>query len=302
MRNSKDSAKNIIDNFIKILKQDGFEISEPQIAQFSYQANITGSDGKIKLLVYFGKKGNKVVLQGNKDLNLYQELNHKIFGAQLFNNVKNSVTEPDIYIGTDESGKGDYFGPLVVASVFTDPSFSEKLRILGVRDSKELTDQAISALAPKIKKLEGCVFDLIVINPEKYNILYNKMGNLNSMLGWAHSRALENVLAVKFAHEAISDKFGNEKYIRNALQEKGKDLLLHQVIKAEKYIAVAAASILARDSFNRWFINVNKKMKLQLPKGASNIVEKKAKEIKNKYGDEVLNKLVKLHFKTTKKI
>jgi len=124
VRNSKDSAKNIIDNFIKILKQDGFEISEPQIAQFSYQADITGSDGKIKLLVYFGKKGNKVVLQGNKDLNLYQELNHKIFGAQLFNNVKNSVTEPDIYIGTDESGKGDYFGPLVVASVFTDPSFN----------------------------------------------------------------------------------------------------------------------------------------------------------------------------------
>ena len=143
---------------------------------------------------------------------------------------------------------------------------------------------------------------MIVISPEKYNILYDKMGNLNKLLGWAHAKAIENVLSVKIAPEAISDKFGNEKYIHSSLQEKGKEIKLHQVTKAEKFTAVAAASILARDSFIKWFYRVNKQMNLQLPKGASQKVEEKAKYIKKQLGDEVLGKLVKLHFKTTKKL
>jgi len=300
--NYEHSAKILLENHLNKIKKSGLQTTEPQKAQYNFQAGIKGLDGNIKLLVYFSKKGNRVVLQGNKELQLYQKVYNLVFGDRLFSSVKTTVTEPKDYIGTDESGKGDYFGPLVIAAVFTNPSISNKLREIGVRDSKELTDQSISLIANKIKKLEGCVFDVIVISPEKYNILYDKMGNLNKLLGWAHAKAIENVLNIKIAPEAISDKFGNEKYIYSSLQEKGKEIKLHQVTKAEKFTAVAAASILARDSFIKWFYRVNKQMNIQLPKGASQKVEEKAKYIKKQLGNEVLGKLVKLHFKTTKKL
>ena len=300
--NYKQSAIILLENHLKNIRKSGLHTSEPLKAQYNYQADIKDLNGNIKLLVYFSKKGNKVVLQGNKELQLYQKVNILIFGERLFDNDKTTLTEPKIYIGTDESGKGDYFGPLVIAAVFADLSISKKLKEIGVIDSKELTDQSISIIAAKIKKLEGCVFDVIVIGPEKYNILYDKMGNLNKLLGWAHAKAIENVLNVKIAPEAISDKFGNEKYIHNSLQEKGKEIKLHQETKAEKFTAVAAASILARDSFSKWFYIVKKQMNIQLPKGASQKVEEKAKYIKKQLGNEVLGKLVKLHFKTTKKL
>lgn len=302
MPNYQQSAKKLLENNLKNIRKLGFQTSEPQKAQYNFQAEIKGNDGNIKLLVYFSKKGNKIVLQGNKELQLYQKVYILIFGERFFGNDKITLTEPEIYIGTDESGKGDYFGPLVIAAVFTDPSLSKKLKEIGVRDSKELTDESISIIAAKIKKMDGCVFDVIVISPEKYNILYGKMGNLNKLLGWAHAKAIENVLNVKISPEAISDKFGNEKYIHSSLQEKGKEIKLHQVTKAEKFTAVAAASILARDSFIKWFYRVKKQMNIQLPKGASQKVEEKAKYIKNQLGNEVLGKLVKLHFKTTKKL
>jgi len=300
--NFKESAKKILENHIKILREEGFRVSEIKLAQFNYQAEIHHTEGNLKLLIYFGKKGNKVVLQGNKELIFYQQVDNTIFGKKLFSADTPVLIEPEFYIGTDESGKGDYFGPLVVAAVCTDKSVSNELVTIGVKDSKELSEHAITSIAPRIKKIEGCVFNVIVINPEKYNLLYNKMGNLNRMLGWAHAKVLENILDVKNAPEAISDKFGNEKYIQNSLQKKGRNLNLYQVTKAEKYTAVAAASILARDSFNKWFLRANKKLKIELPKGASKKVENKAKYIVNKYGNKALIKLVKLHFKTTKKL
>ena len=302
MSNNEQSAILLINNFLNKIRKSGFHTSKPIKAQYNFQAGIKGLDGSIKLLVYFSKKGNKVLLQGNKELQLYQQVYSLIFGERLFSSVDSKISEPMNYIGTDESGKGDYFGPLVIAAVFTDASFTNKLKEIGVRDSKELSDQSISLIADKIKKLEGCIFNVIAISPEKYNILYDKMGNLNRLLGWAHAKAIENVLNLKPASEAISDKFGNEKYIYSSLQEKGKEIKLHQVTKAEKFTAVAAASILARDSFIKWFHRVNKQMNLQLPKGASQKVEEKAKYIKNQLGADVLKKLAKLHFKTTKKL
>ena len=302
MPDYKKSSKNILENHLKILNQNGYEISEPELSQYNYNADISNSEGKVKLLVYFSNKGNKVTLQGNKELGIYQRVYNLIFGENLFQSEKSISAEPESYIGTDESGKGDYFGPLIVAAVFADKSVSKRLKALGVKDSKELPDYSISSIAAGIRKLEGCIFSIVVINPEKYNILYEKMGNLNRLLGWAHAKALENILSKKIVPVAISDKFGNEKYIQTSLQELGKKLILHQETKAEKYTAVAAASILARNEFNKWFYLIKQKHKLELPKGASANVEIKAKEIKSKYGAEVLKTLAKLHFKTTKKI
>ena len=127
------------------------------------------------------------------------------------------------------------------------------------------------------------------------------MKNVNRILGWSHAKVIENLLVKEDVREAISDKFGNERLIKNSLQEKGKKINLMQFTKAEKYTAVAAASILARNRFNEWFDEQSKKNNLILPKGASKSVDDTLKGIKEKYGVGFLNDIAKVHFKTTNK-
>jgi ribonuclease HIII len=254
------------------------------------------------LHVFFGKKGNKILLQGNKELKLYKKVNEFIFGETLIPD-DNTELEPSYpYIGTDESGKGDYFGPLVVAGVYTTPAVVSELTKLGIRDSKELSDNQIINFASQLKKMNQIAFDVVQISPEKYNTLYEKFGNLNRMMGWAHARVIENLLSKCDAGEVISDKFGNDKLILDALQEKGRTVKLTQVTKAERFTAVAAASIMARESVVKWFNSQSKKYKLDIPKGSSTDVEKFAKRFLEKYGEEVLKKMVKHHFKTSNRV
>jgi len=95
-------------------------------------------------------------------------------------------------IGIDESGKGDYFGPLVIAAVFVDATTQGELKLMGVRDSKKLSDGRILELAPDIKTI--CPHSVIAIGPQKYNELYAKIKNLNRLLAWGHAKALETLL------------------------------------------------------------------------------------------------------------
>jgi ribonuclease HIII len=215
--------------------------------------------------------------------------------------AENEFPEPLHYIGTDESGKGDYFGPLVVAGVIVDSNTSVQLKKIGVKDSKLLSDNIIKKLSPVIKNIVNNKFNIIVITPKTYNNLHVKMKNVNRILGWAHARVIENLLEKEDVKDAISDKFGNERLIKDSLQENGKKINLMQFTKAEKYTAVAAASILARNRFNEWFDEQSGKNNLILPKGASKIVDDTLKGIKEKYGVGFLNEIAKVHFKTTNK-
>lgn len=302
MNTLEETAQKILDRYVVILKKENFEISEPIRNEYSYQVSINDENDRISLHVFFGKKGNKIVIQGNKELKLFKKAYDLIFGESLIPDDK-PEQEPDYpYVGTDESGKGDYFGPLVIAGVYLTPQAGKLLKTLGIRDSKELSDYQIKQLATEIKKMNEIRFDVVLISPEKYNRLYAKMGNLNRLMGWAHARVIENLLGKCDAGEVISDKFGNEKIILDALQQRGRSINLQQVTKAEKFIAVAAASILARDAMVKWFITHSKKYKLKIPKGSSLEVESTAKNILKKYGEEELNRLVKLHFKTSNKI
>jgi len=190
----------------------------------------------------------------------------------------------------------------VVAGVYLNSKSGKFLKNLGIRDSKELSDYQIKQFAVEIKKVNEIKFDVVLISPEKYNQLYEKMGNLNRLMGWAHARVIENLLTKCDAGEVISDKFGNEKLILDALQERGRSINLKQVTKAEKFTAVAAASILARESVIDWFNSQSKKYKLDIPKGSSTDVDNFAKHFLEKYGDEVIRKLVKLHFKTSNRV
>lgn len=203
-------------------------------------------------------------------------------------------------IGIDESGKGDYFGPLVIAAVFVDTRTQGELALMEVRDSKKISDGRILELAPDIKTI--CPHSVIAIGPAKYNELYAKIKNLNRLLAWGHAKALENLLERVSCERAISDQFGDERLILNALQEKGRKIILEQRTQAESDLAVAAASIVARAEFLIRLKRLSGEVGTTLPKGASPAVELAGKMVVKKHGQERLGAVAKLHFKTTKAV
>jgi ribonuclease HIII len=208
--------------------------------------------------------------------------------------------KPTGWIGIDESGKGDYFGPLVIAAVHVTPRIAEDLLALNVRDSKKISDSVIRTLAVDIKTL--CRHSVVAIGPERYNQLYEKIRNLNKLLAWGHAKALETILEQVPCERAIADQFGDERFIINALQEKGRKIHLEQRHRGEEDIAVAAASIVARDEFVRRLHRLSGEFGVPLPKGASPAVEAAARLVVHRFGQEGLAKVAKLHFKTTQKL
>ncbi len=204
------------------------------------------------------------------------------------------------WIGTDESGKGDYFSGLVVAGVMVDESTASKLKELGVKDSKRLSDSRVKVLSDSIREI--CPHSVVSIGPERYNELYSRLRNLNRILGWAHARVIENLVTQTSCELVIADKFGNKRYIEKALMEKGKQIRLEQREKAESDPAVAAASILARDGFLKELKKTGDKIGVLLPKGAGIQVEEMAQDLVKKHGEGVLGSIAKVHFKTTQKL
>lgn len=209
-------------------------------------------------------------------------------------------------IGTDESGKGDYFGPLVCAAVCVDEEGAGTLRSIGVRDSKTCTDGEIRELAEKIRELCAGKFEVIEISPERYNTLYAELTregkNLNTMLAWGHARAIEELLKKVECRVAIADQFGDERYILGKLQERGRSIRLVQMPRAEENIAVAAASVLARARFLERMGAMGKRYGMSFPRGASAAVIKAAQEFANRNGVAKLPLVAKIHFRTTAEV
>lgn len=203
-------------------------------------------------------------------------------------------------IGTDESGKGDYFGPLVVAGMYLPPGQDEVLRELGVRDSKKCTDRKVIELASLIKK--GYLHAVVAIGPARYNELYERLRNLNRILAWAHARVIENILTQVPCSVVITDQFGDEFYVRQALMKLGKKVELIQRVGAEEDLAVAAASLLARAEFLKRLEALGQEVGLELPKGSSPLAEKAGVDLVQRYGESILAKVAKKHFKLTERI
>lgn len=208
------------------------------------------------------------------------------------------------HAGTDESGKGDFFGPLVIACVFiAEKKIAESLEQAGVRDSKRIkSDKHITTLADLIRKETRGMWSLVAIGPEAYNRTYAQIGSLNRLLAWGHARALENLLEkAPECTRVLSDQFGDESLIRNALLKKGRTIRLEQRIRAESDIAVAAASILARAEFIRRLHLLGGQCARTLPRGAGGQVDAAAAELAASGGYELLNRLGKMHFRTAAK-
>lgn len=273
---------------------------ESQNATISDQLNAVWRARTPKYSAIFYNTG-KFLIQGSDVISIAQKL-EEFLGLDKtdFEAQKQEIDVPLQRIGVDESGKGDFFGPLVIAGVMVDESNIEVLRKAGIRDCKKVDDKQINKLACIIKN--NCLFSLVTINPSKYNELYAKLGNLNLLLAWGHARAIENILEKKDCGYALSDKFGDEKLIQNALMKKGCKIHLEQRCKAESDIAVAAASIIARAQFLNCLSELSTKYGITIPKGASDKVIQAAKEISSKYSKDELKNAAKVHFRTYQEV
>ena len=207
------------------------------------------------------------------------------------------------HAGSDEAGKGDYFGPLITAAVLVEPSILGDLRAAGVRDSKSLNETTIERIAEEIRQIVPHQYRRVVpLSPLRYNMFFHKVRNLNRILGWAHARALEDVVVAHPACKvALADQFGDPRYIEKGLVRRGRQVELVQMPRAERDTAVAAASILARHEFIIQMRILSARYDVRFPLGASN-VEDFARELVAQRGPSVLLDTSKTHFQTTTRV
>lgn len=304
---SKQSLQTIYDEIKQKLRDGGIDVAAYTSISYGIQFSVSIHEWSGVIRIYQNKKG---VIRND-----YSQLKNGEYSSKVVSIIEQMETEEkksDVaevglpVIGTDESGKGDYFGPLVAASVYVDEKSSKLLNFEGVRDSKKLSDKKNLELAQKIMSICNGNFSIIEISPEKYNDLYEQFikekKNLNTLLAWGHAKAIEELLSKVDCDTAIADQFADERFIQSKLQERGKKLNLIQMHKAEQNIAVAAASILARARFLEKLSKLSSEYKIDLPKGVSAAVVNNARKIFREYGEKHLRKVAKLHFKTTKKV
>jgi ribonuclease HIII len=260
---------------------------------------------KDKLTIAVYEKGPKVVIQGRGTEDFVRfRLEPDILGeAQLgYEEVFNpEMFEP--HFGIDESGKGDFFGPLVIAGVHVHLDLARQFKEIGITDSKRISsDKRIRDLAAAIRKC-GAAQSVVTIGPDRYNALFQKIGNLNRLLAWGHARVIENLCALRpECPRALSDKFADVRVLQRALMEKGRNIVIDQRTKAESDYAVAAASILAREKFIDWLHAAEKRLGVFLPRGVSASVKEAAKKIAESGGREALAAVAKMHFKTAAEV
>lgn len=281
-----------------ILANENYRFYEVPYARFAAEKNKTN--------VVFYESG-KLVLQGKGT----QEFVEFVLEPQVLQEVKlgyETILNPELLaprIGVDESGKGDFFGPLCVAGVYINESVIKRWEDAGIRDSKVIgSDKKIAELAKIIRETPGCVSTVVPIGNEAYNRLYGTIRSVNRMLAWGHARVIENLMGLRYQMNpppvrAISDQFAHDKaVVGKALMQMGREIELVQRHKAEEDLAVAAASILARNEFVSRLAAMEKRYEMKLPKGASAAVDAAAKAFIARFGVQELPKAAKMHFRT----
>jgi len=215
------------------------------------------------------------------------------------------------HAGSDESGKGDFFGPLVVCCAYTDERLSDEMIKMGVKDCKQMSDKSVLAVGAQLRHLLGPEgYAVVKLGPAAYNRLYAKMRNINRMLAWAHGTAIEELLTKRRGcNRVVVDQFApTEATIRRALKPLGKAATVEQRHKAESDIAVAAASVIARELFMRDCEAMGRDCfgegsEDRIPLGSSDPrVRALAEEMVRKNGPVWLMNHCKAHFQTTDKV
>ncbi|HDQ00359.1 MAG TPA: ribonuclease HIII [bacterium] len=270
-----------------ILEADGFILASVEHAFWQAQ--------KGRVFITFYRSG-KVVVRGKNAEEYAQNYLNPLKAKQRIHGLE-SVTDLSDWIGTDESGKGDLFGPLVVAAVFVDNKSEHQLWQLGVKDSKKMSDQKITEIAAIIRR--KFVHSVVSFSPKRYNQLYKNYKNLNKLLAAAHAQVIKILVEKTQCSVVICDQFGDKSLIQTSLNIT-KPITLIQKTGAEENLAVAAASIVARQQFVRSLSDMSLKYGIVFPRGASQKVIQAGELFLTKYSEQELAKVAKLHFKTVK--
>lgn len=282
----------------QVLERGGFDFVPKEHTYFA------ATNGKVSVAVY--KKGPKVLVQGKGTSEFVTYiLEPEVLGAAELGYEE--VLKPEMFephFGVDESGKGDFFGPLVVAGVYVDREIARQFRDCGVMDSKRITtDEGIRAVAAAIRAIPRAQSYVLSLGPSKYNELYPKFRSLNFLLAWAHAEVIAVLKRyVPECPRALSDQFADEAVLARAVKAKKLgDFQLDQRTKGESDPAVAAASILARERFIDWMDECSRRLGFALPRGATHVKMEAARLITER-GAEALPKVAKMHFKTANEV
>ena len=257
------------------------------------------AEAKLTLNIYNGKKGLNIVYSG--DSALAERAAALLEGRKAQAAAPATFVTDGLWAGSDESGKGDFFGSLVVAAVVVDNTTADKLRVAGVKDCKLLTDKKILELEDIIKA-SVVDYSVLELKPRVYNLRYEQVaaqgGKLNQLLGYGHVAALSKVLEKhEDCHSALIDQFTTSMVNIRALKQRFPQCDVRQQPKAESNLAVAAASVLARAQFLHTTTALAAEAGVQeLPKGGGAQATACARELAAKYGREALRNYVKLHF------
>jgi len=290
------------------VEQAGMRTGAEKPVQYGCRIDVIRGQETVPVTLYEGKKGFSVVVSGKAgEMKTSLELlvhgpaspvsvSDKPYG---FENLEGFEAG---WIGTDESGKGDVFGPLVISAVAVNPESVRALTEIGVKDCKQLSDKKVAELAAKIRKICNGRSQELALYPALYNSLYAAMKaegkNLNHLMAWAHARVIEDTLEAAPCKFAIADKFADLRFIESRLMARGRSIVLVQKTHAEQNIAVAAASVLARDSFLRGLAILSDKYGMEFPKGAGSLVVEAVHRFVATHGKAALPEVGKVHFKT----
>jgi len=214
-----------------------------------------------------------------------------------------AVNHPDwfeAHAGLDESGKGDFFGPVIAATVIADAPAIDAWIKEGVKDSKKIADPQILRLEKIIRETKGVVVRTCFCGMPKYNqIMTRPHANLNKLLAWQHATALAQALGSRSVPWGLLDQFTKQPLVQRELTKMGvKDFDLRMRTHAEEDPVVAAASVVARAEFLRQMHELSKRFGAKLQKGASSLVKEQGAEIIRKFGAPALGDFAKLHFRT----
>ena len=231
----------------------------------------------------------------------------------------NAIHNWNAWIGTDEAGKGDYFGPLVVAAVYVDAECRETFSDLGITDGKKLSNRRVQNLAASMRCDYAQHIVIVEKMPAEYNSLYTAFRrrgqNLNHLLASLHAEAIHILANRVGAAHVLVDKFAKDHLITRQLDQRANNtphlqrgsvraasatlgIEIRQVTKAERDIAVAAASIIARDAFLIAMDRLSETYEMRLPRGAYQVVEA-GREFVKLHGNDALQNVAKLHFNLT---
>lgn len=275
------------DKLLQELQQRDFEITTPPHTRFS---------AKKKGLTCTLYASGKLVVQGKDSAEFIEfYLEPEILKTFAFSHP---LADLDLTprIGIDESGKGDFFGPLCIAGVYVQTEKFATLHSLGVKDSKSLTDSTIRKLAKEIQ--HHCPYHIVKINPLKYNQIYAEFKNLNRLLAWGHATTIEQLVQRTGCQNVLIDQFADEWVVEQALKRKKLNIILTQRHRGEEDLAVAAASILARYAFIEGLDRLSQEVDILLPKGSSKATQLAGQAVMKRWGEAKLREICKQHFKT----